>query len=112
MSLKSTTPTPTPAPTTKLISTPSSTSPTVRPTPVAGCDYWVLEIFDIENWATDGGGGLQSQEQGAGAVTGYYRTASTLTTGAKADFNLPFFIGSGCVERVLAQAGGPQLLCQ
>lgn len=64
---------------------------------------------DITDWSTDGGEKLRDETDGCGAQTGW--SWSEESSGGKANFNLPFFIKSGCVERAIVSAGGPKLSC-
>lgn len=75
---------------------------------------WRFEVYNIENWATDGGDSLHKQESGcgkAGGFTGWEWHPATSTSYAYAYFNLDFFIKSGCVERAIVSAGGPKISC-
>ena len=71
---------------------------------------WNFEVYNIKGWSTDGGKGLQHQEDGCGTLTGW--TWASPASGGQAYFNLDFFIKDGCVERAIASAGGPKLSCQ
>ena len=87
-------------------------------TPTAECYFWdaglyyLFEIFNIEDWATDDGDELHTQEDGCGAVTGWDWTDATSTKDAYVYFNIDFFIKAGCIERAIVSAGGPKLSCQ
>ncbi|KAJ8121082.1 hypothetical protein ONZ43_g2378 [Nemania bipapillata] len=91
--------------------------PPPSPTPDADCDIWDegwglnIEVYNIMNWATDGGKALLSAERGCGALTGWEFYPETSEKYAYSYFNLPFFIGDGCVEREIVAAGGPKLSC-
>lgn len=69
-------------------------------------------IWNIAGWSTDGGDALHTQEDGCGALTFWTWTDATSTEDASADFDLPFFIKDGCVERAIVSAGGPKISCQ
>jgi len=74
-----------------------------------GVLYWVFYVYGISgstNWAGDSGDNLRREASGCGALTGweYFTGPDGLP---QATFNLPFFMGEGCVERAIAQAGGP-----
>lgn len=77
-------------------------------------DYVAYEllIFGIGDWVTDGGAALEKQEDGCGTVTFWTWTDATADAGASADFNIDFFIKSGCIERAIVSAGGPKISCQ
>ena len=55
---------------------------------------------------------MHTQEDGCGALTGWDWRGATPSSYPLVYFNLPFFIKSGCVERAIASAGGPQISCQ
>ncbi|KAJ9374868.1 CAZyme family GH18 [Paecilomyces variotii] len=90
----------------------------VTPAEMADCVFrdvavaWAFEIYNIQNWATDGGKALHKQEDGCGALTGWKWHEATDTELAHVYFNLPYFIKDGCVERAIVSAGGPKLSCQ
>ncbi|KAK9424269.1 hypothetical protein SUNI508_03757 [Seiridium unicorne] len=52
-------------------------SETASPSPYAECAFWdtayyyIFEVYNIENWATDGGKGLHDNENGCGALSGW-----------------------------------------
>lgn len=85
------------------------------PTPTADCDFWIAGFYwyfvvsNIKDWSEDGGERLKNEEAGCGAMTGWHFTEATDTQDAFASFNLPFIMKSGCVERAIVSAGGPQL---
>lgn len=55
---------------------------------------------------------LHDEEGGCGALTGWSWTDEDDNgSGGKAEFNLPFFIKDGCVERAIVSAGGPKISC-
>lgn len=78
---------------------------------VAG-GYYTFEVYNIDNWSTDGGSKLKKEEKGCGALTGWTWNERSSTSFASAYFNLPFFMKSGCVERAIVSAGGPKLSCE
>ncbi|GKU10636.1 unnamed protein product [Fusarium langsethiae] len=89
------------------------------PTPEAKCYqmdadvYWIFEITDILNWADDGVAKLKKEESGCGAMTGWdWKSGGNGNMGHQVSFNLPFFMKSGCVERAIVSAGGPEIKCQ
>ncbi|KAI0476854.1 class V chitinase Chi100 [Xylaria cf. heliscus] len=96
---------------------PTTTTETVVATPTADCELWdaglayEIEIYNIDNWSTDGGAGLKKQEYGCGAVTGWDYVEETDTEYAHVWFYIDFFIKAGCIERAIASAGGPKLSC-
>lgn len=106
-----TTSTPPPPPTT------TTEPPTPPPTPEASCDITDdvglalrIHIYNIRNWAErDDGAELKKQEQGCGALTFWEWTDETEDKGASVWFDLPYFIKSGCVERAIKSAGGPDV---
>ncbi|RMZ84417.1 hypothetical protein DV738_g462, partial [Chaetothyriales sp. CBS 135597] len=89
----------------------------VPPTARADCSYWItdffyiFEVYNIEGWSTDRGSRLKVEEKGCGALTGWEWHEATLIHNARAYFNLPFIMKSGCVERAIVSAGGPKLSC-
>lgn len=91
--------------------------PAPPPTPEASCDItddnglaWRIHVFNIRNWAEkDDGAELKKQEQGCGALTFWDWTDETEDEGASVWFDLPLFIKSGCVERAIKSAGGPDV---
>jgi hypothetical protein len=78
---------------------------------VAG-GYYTFEVYNIDNWSTDGGSKLKKEEKGCGALTGWTWNERSSTSFASAYFNLPFFMKSGCVERAIVSADGPKLSCE
>ncbi|KAI0430580.1 hypothetical protein F5Y09DRAFT_307300 [Xylaria sp. FL1042] len=98
--------------------TPSSTTVTATATPAADCASWatdffyIFEVYNIVDWATDGGSKLKKKEEGCGALTGWQWDGPTSKHYPRAHFNLPFFIKSGCVEQAIVSAGGPKLSCK
>ncbi|KAI9727381.1 MAG: hypothetical protein M1834_008452 [Cirrosporium novae-zelandiae] len=67
--------------------------------------YWTFVVYDMNSWVDDGSS-LKDEEGGCGDMTGW--KFNTDDEGiSKAQFNLPFFMKSGCVERAIASAGGP-----
>lgn len=69
--------------------------------------YWTFEVYNINGWAGNDGGGLHKQEKGCGDLTGWSWTAGDIGNDQHVYFNLPFTMKSGCVERAIASAGGP-----
>lgn len=113
----SSTPPPTPTSSTSQPAATTST-PTATPTPYADCAFWdedliayLFEIYNIEDWVTDGGASLEKQEDGCGALTSWNWVAATDTSYALVHFNLPTIIKAGCVERAIVSAGGPKISC-
>lgn len=98
---------------------PSSTAPPPPPPspppPSADCAFqdegwgWTFEVYNIQSWSTDGGDKLHHEEDGCGALTGW--SWKVTDSGGQAQFNLPFFIKDGCVERAIVSAGGPKISC-
>ncbi|KAI1131231.1 class V chitinase Chi100 [Nemania abortiva] len=92
--------------------------PPPPPTPHADCAFfdeilfWTFEVYNIENWVTDGGSSLHHEESGCGALTGWDFHAEDSEYYAYVFFNLPFFIKDGCVERAIVSAGGPKISCK
>lgn len=94
--------------------------PAPPPTPEAMCDRMDdnglamrLHVYNIRNWAEkDGGKVLHKQENGCGALTFWEWTDATSNEDASVWFDLPYFIKSGCVERAIKTAGGPDLQCE
>lgn len=84
-----------------------SPAPTNSPITCSFCDdgfFWAFTIFG--SGSGNGLPDLQHQLDGCGALTGW-----TLQ-GVNVQFNLPFFIADGCVERAIISAGGPSISCQ
>ncbi|KAL8712969.1 MAG: hypothetical protein Q9220_002829 [cf. Caloplaca sp. 1 TL-2023] len=81
--------------------------------PTADCDfwdevlYWNFEVYNINGWAGDGGASLHQQEGGCKGLTGWEWHVDN-DRYQHAYFNLPFTIKSGCVERAIKSAGGPE----
>ncbi|KAL8959198.1 MAG: hypothetical protein Q9183_005679 [Haloplaca sp. 2 TL-2023] len=81
--------------------------------PTADCDfwdkvlYWRFEIYNINGWAGDRGKALRKEEKGCGALTDWEWKVDN-DRYQRAYFNLPLTIKSGCVERAIASAGGPE----
>lgn len=85
------------------------------PSPTAKCAMWdeleafMFLIYDIDHWDVsdeDLQNSLKDEEKGCGALTAWdYSTDTTHGTAAK--FNLPLIFKSGCVERAIRSAGGP-----
>ena len=81
--------------------------------PTADCDfwdqvlYWQFEVYKINGWAGDGGSALRKEEKWCGGLTGWQWHVDN-DRYQHAYFNLPFTIKSGCVERAIASAGGPE----
>lgn len=96
---------------------PKTTSATPTPTPHADCPFWdellayEFEIYNIENWVTDGGKALKKQEDGCGTITGWSWKDATDTSDASVHFHIDFFIKSGCIERAIVSAGVPKISC-
>ncbi|KAI1123371.1 hypothetical protein F5Y10DRAFT_286254 [Nemania abortiva] len=101
-------------------STSTTTLPpaTATATPTANCAYWIellfymFEVYNIADWATDDGSKLHGEEKGCGALTGWEWHSATPENYPRVYFNLPFFIKAGCVERAIVSAGGPKLQCE
>jgi hypothetical protein len=70
------------------------------------------------DWITDGGADLESQEGGCGILTAWSAQEVNLPSpdetwiaSYKFTFNLPAAISGGCIERAIASAGGPTISC-
>lgn len=106
-----------PATTTTEAEPPPTTTETFTQTPEADCAFWdagfayEFEIYNIWNWAADGGDSLHEEEDGCGALTGWEWTDATDDYLPKVYFYLPFIMKEGCVERAIASAGGPEISC-
>lgn len=74
--------------------------------------YYTYLIYDIENWATDGGRSLNHEEHGCGAMTEWTWHQETPQGYPAVAFNLPLIMATGCVERAIRSAGGPEISCQ
>lgn len=91
---------------------PSTTTSVAPATPTADCEFWdevlfwSFAVYNINGWAGDGGGSLKKQEQGCGGLTGWGWHVDDKDH-QHANFNLPFTIKKGCVERAIKSAGGP-----
>ncbi|KAI1153729.1 hypothetical protein F4825DRAFT_473758 [Nemania diffusa] len=106
---------------------PCSTDPVCEPggpvTPEADClvvddgalvPLWYDVSIVTNNWTTDDGAKLKSEEKGCGAMTGWsvkdinVKSADgSWTASHMFTFTLPLTVKSGCVERAIASAGGP-----
>lgn len=73
--------------------------------------FYQFEVYNIQNWVTDGGAALKKQEKGCAALTGWSWTDATNDDFAYVYFNLPFIFKAGCVERAIVSAGGPKISC-
>jgi hypothetical protein len=85
------------------------------PSPTAKCAMWdeisayMFLIYDVDHWDVDEddlSSSLKSQEKGCGDMTAWDFSTDT-TNGTAAKFNLPILMKSGCVERAIHSAGGP-----
>lgn len=73
---------------------------------------WKFEVYNIRGWSIDDHGErFYDEEGGCSAITDWI-WADPNNEDARADFNLPFFIKSGCVECAIASAGGPKISSQ
>ena len=79
---------------------------------------WYDVTIYTNNWITDNGDGLKGQEKGCGDLLSW--NAETVdqpidggawTATHAYSFTLPLTIKSGCVERAIKSAGGPDLQC-
>lgn len=70
---------------------------------------YTFKVYHIENWSADGGSSLRHQRSECGILTGWLQGIDP--SGRQADFNLPFSIRRGCVERAIVSARGPRILC-
>lgn len=75
---------------------------------------WYDVSIVTNNWTTDDGAKLKSEEKGCGAMTGWsvkdinVKSADgSWTASHMFTFTLPLTVKSGCVERAIASAGGP-----
>ncbi|KAJ5292523.1 uncharacterized protein N7443_008476 [Penicillium atrosanguineum] len=94
----------------------AGTSTTISvPSPTAKCAMWdeisayMFLIYDIDHWDVDEdtlSSTLKNQEKGCGAMSAWDFSTET-TNGTAAKFNLPILMKSGCVERAIHSAGGP-----
>lgn len=99
------------------VQTTETTTPPA-PTKTAECEKydslwaWRFGIYKIRGWAEmDFGNGLHDNLNGCGLVTNWnFRYSDAI--GGEADFDLPFLIAAGCVERAIISAGGPSLQCK
>ncbi|KAM3467667.1 hypothetical protein MY5147_008700 [Beauveria neobassiana] len=105
-------PSPHQAPTTTLFIPPATKKPYARCVISDSFLFWTFSIYDIEGWATDGGKKLHKEENGCGALTGWSWQSKTDEDSTHVEFNLPFFIKDGCVERAIVSAGGPAISCK
>ncbi|KAF1732354.1 Killer toxin subunits alpha/beta [Beauveria bassiana] len=100
------------APTTTVSIPPATKKPYARCVISDSFLFWTFSIYDIEGWATDGGKKLHKEENGCGALTGWSWQSKTDEDSTHVEFNLPFFIKDGCVERAIVSAGGPAISCK
>jgi hypothetical protein len=70
--------------------------------------HLAFQVYNIIDWANDGGAKLKDEMGGCGAMTGWDWSDNGIR---KVWFALPLIIKAGCVERAIASAGGPQLQC-
>lgn len=104
-------PIPTPEPT-------PTPEPAPAPVPHADCAFWdsglmwQFEIYNIQNWAADGGKKLKEEESGCGLITGWDWEEASGTRAPQVHFYLPFLMKAGCVERAIVSAGGPKISCE
>jgi chitinase len=85
---------------------PTTTTTTLAPspTPFADCAFWgegwgyMFEIYNIQDWATDGDDSLHTQEDGCGALTGWDWVPATSTSFELMYFNLPFFAAAAALK--------------
>ncbi|KAI1169458.1 hypothetical protein F4777DRAFT_573052 [Nemania sp. FL0916] len=105
-------------------STQISCEDTGKITPRANCSViddgaLIPEWYDVtiitNNYITDDGDKLKSEEKGCGAMTGWDKHNikqvsydGSWTAVNAFTFRLPIFIKAGCVERAIASAGGPK----
>lgn len=107
---------------------PCSTDPVCEPggpiTPEADCllvtdgfgiiPLWYDVTIVTNNFITDNGDSLRSQESGCGDLLSWQTSSinlessdQTWTATQQFTFTLPLTIKAGCVERAIASAGGP-----
>ncbi|KAK9774983.1 putative chitinase [Seiridium cardinale] len=72
---------------------------------------YLKSTYNFENWATDKGKDLHDNENGCGSVSGGNREEAHHGYDSPVHFDLSYFIKSGCVERTMKSAGGPELSC-
>ncbi|KAI0185874.1 hypothetical protein EV127DRAFT_473127 [Xylaria flabelliformis] len=75
---------------------------------------WYDVTIVTNNWITDNGEKLKSEEKGCGAMTGWSVKSineksadGSWTASHMFTFTLPLTVKSGCVERAIGSAGGP-----